>query len=166
MSAVLSRSLADYTSAELRSIDELDAAIGRLAKRINSECYHLLLLVRELDDRFAWKKWSFKCCADWLAWRTGISPLAAREKVRTAQALRALPAISAAFAEGRLSYSQSQQALIPRGGYRLKDFVDDGIDAAGDGADQNPSREGFCTTAVHGDFERSEVRETRGVYRI
>src|SRR5262245_53574945 len=100
MSAVLSRSLADYTSAELRSIDELDAAIGRLAKRINSECYHLLLLVRELDDRFAWKKWSFKCCADWLAWRTGISPSAAREKVRTAQALRALPAISAAFAEG------------------------------------------------------------------
>jgi hypothetical protein len=35
-----------------------------------------------------------------------LSLSAAREKVRTAQALRSLPAISAAFAEGRLSYTK------------------------------------------------------------
>jgi hypothetical protein len=102
----MSRSLADYTSTDLRSIDELDAAIGRLVRQMNADSYRMLLFVRELDDRFGWTKWSFKCCADWLAWRTGISPSAAREKVRTAHALRALPAISAAFAEGRLSYSK------------------------------------------------------------
>ena len=45
-------------------------------------------------------------CAEWLAWRCGISLSAAREKVRTAQALRTLPEISAAFADGRLSYSK------------------------------------------------------------
>jgi hypothetical protein len=63
-------------------------------------------LVREFDDRFGWAKWSFRCCAEWLAWRCGVSLSAAREKVRTAQALRWLPAISGAFAAGRLSYSK------------------------------------------------------------
>jgi len=66
----------------------------------------LLVLVREFDDRFAWKKWSFKTCAEWLAWRSEISLSAAREKVRTAHALRSLPAIAAAFEQGRLSYSK------------------------------------------------------------
>jgi hypothetical protein len=66
----------------------------------------MLVLVREFDDRFGWKKWSFKSCAEWLAWRSSIGLSAAREKVRAAHALRALPAISAAFADGRLSYSK------------------------------------------------------------
>src|SRR5262245_25057515 len=106
MSAVMSRPLADYTSTELRSIDEIDAAIGRLVRQMNSECYRMLVLLREFDDRFGWKKWSFKTCAEWLAYRSEISLSAAREKVRTAHALRSLPAISSAFAEGRLSYSK------------------------------------------------------------
>jgi hypothetical protein len=73
---------------------------------MNAESYSLLLLVRDFDDRFGFAKWSFATCAEWLAWRCGISLSAAREKVRTAQALRHLPAISAAFAAGRLSYSK------------------------------------------------------------
>src|SRR4026208_1913380 len=103
MSAVMSRPVADYTSTDLRGIDQLDAEIGRLVRQMNSECYRMLVLVREFDGRFAWKKWSFKNCAEWLAYRSEISLSAAREKVRTAHALRSLPAISAAFAGGRLS---------------------------------------------------------------
>jgi hypothetical protein len=107
MSAVMSRPAADlYTSNDDRSVDELDAAIGTLVRQMNADSYRMLVLVREFDDRFAWSKWSFKSCAEWLAWRSEISLSAAREKVRTAQALRALPAISAAFSEGRLSYSK------------------------------------------------------------
>jgi hypothetical protein len=105
MSAVMSRPLADYTATE-RTVDEIETTIRRLARQMNADSYRMLILVREFDDRFAWKKWSFSCCADWLAWSIGISPSAAREKVRTAHALRGLPAISAAFAEGRLSYSK------------------------------------------------------------
>jgi hypothetical protein len=105
MSAVLSRPLADYTTAE-RTVDELDAAIGRLVRQMNAECYQMLVLVREFDDRFGWRKWGCKCCAEWLAYRTEIGLSAAREKVRAAHALRRLPAISAAFAEGRLSYTK------------------------------------------------------------
>jgi hypothetical protein len=110
MSAVPSYSAAGSAvsapSLTHRSVDELDAAIGRLVRRQNAECHRLLVLVREFDDRFGFAKWSFKSCAEWLAWRSGISLSAAREKVRTAQALRRLPAISAAFAEGKLSYSK------------------------------------------------------------
>jgi hypothetical protein len=106
MSAVMSRPLTDYTSTDLRSIDEIDAAVGRLVRQMNSECYHMLVLVRELDDRYGWKQWGFKNCAEWLAYRSEISLSAAREKVRAAHALRSLPAISAAFAEGRLSYTK------------------------------------------------------------
>ncbi len=89
-----------------QSIDEIDAAICRLGRRINAETYRLLLLVREFDERMGWAKWSFRSCAEWLAWRLGLSLSAAREHVRTAHALRELPAISAAFAAGRVSYSK------------------------------------------------------------
>ena len=107
MSAVISRPAADfYTSTDERNVDELDAAIGRLVSQMNADSYRMLVLVREFDDRFGWKKWSCKSCAEWVAWRCDITLSAAREKVRSAHALRSLPAISAAFAEGRLSYSK------------------------------------------------------------
>ena len=89
-----------------RSIDELDAAICRLASRIHAVNYQLLVLVREFDDRMGWAKWSYPNCAEWLSWRCQISLSAAREKVRTAQALRDLSEISLAFREGRLSYTK------------------------------------------------------------
>jgi hypothetical protein len=88
------------------SIDELDAAICRLASRIHAETYQMLVLVREFDDRMGWAKSGHSNCAEWLSWRCGISHSAAREKVRTAQALRELPGIALAFREGRLSYTK------------------------------------------------------------
>ena len=84
----------------------MDAAICKLARQINVHTYRLLMLVRDFDDRMGWAKWGCQNCAEWLAFRCGLSLSAAREKVRTAQVLRELPAISAAFAGGRLSYSK------------------------------------------------------------
>ncbi len=108
MSAVMSSAAVDSAvgSHDSRSIDELDVAICRLVRQMNVESYRMLVLVREFDDRFGYAKWTFKSCAEWLAWRCGISLSAAREKVRTAQALRTLPEISVAFEDGRLSYSK------------------------------------------------------------
>jgi hypothetical protein len=94
------------TPAVRRSIDDLDAQICALARRMNAQTYELLVLVREFDDRFGWAKWGLRNCAEWLAWRCGLSLSAAREKVRAAQALRGMPATSAAFADGLLSYSK------------------------------------------------------------
>jgi hypothetical protein len=106
MSAVANAMPSVSVSAPNRSIDELDAAICQLASRINAVNYQLLVLVREFDDRMGWAKWSYANCAEWLSWRCGICLSAAREKVRTAQALRDLPEISLAFSEGRLSYTK------------------------------------------------------------
>lgn len=104
MSAVADALLA--ASSPVRSIDDIDADICRLASRIHAGNYQLLVLVREFDDRRGWAKWSFPNCAEWLSWRCGISLSAAREKVRTAHALRDLPEVSLAFSEGRLSYTK------------------------------------------------------------
>jgi hypothetical protein len=106
MAAEFARATAGIAPSTERSIDELDLEICRLARQMNAETYRMLLLVRDFDDRFGWAKWGLRNCAEWLAWRCGLSLSAAREKVRTAQALRSLPAISAAFADGRLSYSK------------------------------------------------------------
>jgi hypothetical protein len=106
MSAVANAMPSASSASPDRSIDELDAAICRFASRIHAETYQMLVLVREFDDRMGWAKWSFSNCAEWLSWRCGISLSAAREKVRTAQALRDLPDISLAFRDGRLSYTK------------------------------------------------------------
>jgi hypothetical protein len=44
-----------------------------------------------------------------------------------------------------LTISAADGRTIPRCGYRFEDFVDDDI---GGDPDSEPSREGFCTTAV------------------
>ena len=106
MSAVADAMPSMSLPAPDRSIDELDAAICRLASRIHAVNYQLLVLVREFDDRMGWAKWSYPNCAERLSWRCQISVSAAREKVRTAHALRDLPEVSLAFREGRLSYTK------------------------------------------------------------
>lgn len=87
-------------------IDDLDRAIVGLCARINAATYELLVLIRRFDERGGWLAWGFQSCAEWLHWRCDVGLSAAREKVRVAHALKCLPAISMAFAEGVLSYSK------------------------------------------------------------
>ena len=88
------------------AIDELDEAIGQLNRSINASSYQLLLLIREFDERAGWMQWSFPDGVSWLKWRCDLGTGTAREKLRIAHALKELPLISAAFAEGNLSYSK------------------------------------------------------------
>jgi hypothetical protein len=62
--------------------------------------------IGELDERRAWAVHGVLSCAHWLSWKLGMGRNAAGERVRVARALRHLPHIAGAFAEGRLSYSQ------------------------------------------------------------
>src|SRR5204862_8355889 len=48
----------------------------------------------------------FRTCADWLSWRVGLTPGAARERVRVARALGTLPLLAQALARGELSYAK------------------------------------------------------------
>jgi len=87
-------------------IAELEAQITELAGHLNAANHRWLVLIAEFDRREGWADGSTQSCAHWLSWKCGIDPGAAREKVRVARALEALPKISAAMAGGELSYSK------------------------------------------------------------
>src|SRR5215218_2731800 len=88
------------------STDRLAEEITELASHIHAATCRWLGLVAEFDRRGGWFDWGCRSCAQWVSWRCGIAPVAAREHVRVARRLAHLPLIRAAFAEGRLSYSQ------------------------------------------------------------
>jgi len=87
-------------------IAELEAQITELAGHLNAANHRWLALIAEFDRREGWADGSTRSCAHWLGWKCGIDLGAAREKVRVARALEALPRISAAMACGELSYSK------------------------------------------------------------
>jgi len=64
------------------------------------------VLIAEYDRSRAYERHGLANTAQWLNWQCGIRSVAAREKVRVARSLEALPEISAAFASGEVSYSK------------------------------------------------------------
>lgn len=86
--------------------DELADGICLRAGRIAAAEAELLLWVGEFDRREGWAGSGLLSCAHWLSWKVGLSPGAAREQVRVARRLPELPAVPAAFADGRVSYSK------------------------------------------------------------
>jgi len=87
-------------------LPELAAAITSGAVRLAAATAAWLRLIAEFDQRDGCHGYGITSCAHWLAWQCGLSPGAAREHVRVARALKSLPLIEAAFAEGRLSFSK------------------------------------------------------------
>jgi hypothetical protein len=82
--------------------------IAVLAAQVDVGVHRLLTCIRQFDESGEWGHQGARTCADWLAWRIGVAPGAAREKVRVARALGKLPAIDAAMASGRLSYAKAR----------------------------------------------------------
>jgi Domain of unknown function (DUF222)/HNH endonuclease len=80
--------------------------IAVLAAQVDVGTHRLLGCIRRFDESEEWGHQGARTCADWLAWRIGLAPGAAREKVRVARALGRFPAIDAAMASGRLSYAK------------------------------------------------------------
>ena len=95
--------LPDFT---MLSPDELDDHLALLCSNIYAAEYQLLLCIREWDKRCSIHVYGVKSTAHWLNARCGIAMGAAREKVRVARALEALPRVSELFAKGQLSYSK------------------------------------------------------------
>jgi hypothetical protein len=87
--------------------EELSEALTRLAGHINAAQYRFLKLLAALIERDAWLGHSgMKSPAHWLNYYCGVDLGAAREKVRVAKCLGALPLIDAAFSTGVISYSK------------------------------------------------------------
>ncbi|HLX06561.1 MAG TPA: DUF222 domain-containing protein, partial [Thermoanaerobaculia bacterium] len=86
-------------------LEELGERIAELAAQISAATYELLAMLRDFDERGGWNS-GFRSCAHWLGWRVGLDLGAAREKVRVARALGALPLVSASMHRGEISYSK------------------------------------------------------------
>jgi hypothetical protein len=90
----------------LSKVEVLGERIAELSAQIQAATYHLLVMIREFDERGGWNHGRCRSCAHWLNWRTGLDLGAAREKVRVARALGGLPLISASMRKGEISYSK------------------------------------------------------------
>jgi hypothetical protein len=84
----------------------LGEEIAGIAGQINVATHRLLTCIRGFDEAEGWGQQGAQSCAHWLTWRIGLDPGTAREKVRVARALGALPKIDEAFAAGTLSYAK------------------------------------------------------------
>ena len=96
-------------AAAENEIDELLLLGERCAAtymRADALQYEAMVLLAEFDERDGWRHTAHTSTADWLAWRIGITAGSARERVRTARALRELPQTSAAMRGGELSYAK------------------------------------------------------------
>ena len=89
-----------------RRIDAMTDELRRQSAHMAAAEYRWLRLLGEFDEAEGWASGGARSTAAWLSWACGIGPAAAREKVRVARALPALPQVCAAFAAGRLSYSK------------------------------------------------------------
>jgi len=95
----------DAGAARELALRQLGDEIAELAAHLDAATARLLELIRDFDARGSWGN-GFRSCAEWLTWRIGLAPGAAREHVRVARALGTLPRLAQALARGELSYSK------------------------------------------------------------
>lgn len=93
------------TPESVAALDRLGDEIAELSAHLDAATARLLTLIREFDERGGWNS-GFSSCAAWLGWRVGLDLGAARERVRVARALGALPRLAEALARGELSYAK------------------------------------------------------------
>jgi hypothetical protein len=91
---------------EMMSTPDLSVALRAAGRRLARDTFQFLWLVAEFDSRRGWAEGGARSCPEWLHRHTGFSLRTARDHLRVAHALRRLPAVAAAFAEGRVSYSK------------------------------------------------------------
>ena len=92
--------------SQLSDGEKLGAEITELSAYINVAMAHFLELIYAFDEQRYWEQQGFQSCAHWLNFHCGIGFGAARERLRVARALAALPTMSAEFSDGKLSYSK------------------------------------------------------------
>jgi hypothetical protein len=86
--------------------DNFADEITTLPAHVHAATVHLLELIAEYARHRGWEWGGRHSCAHWLAFHTGSDLGAAREKVRAARAMEALPDPAGAVARGELSFSK------------------------------------------------------------
>jgi hypothetical protein len=88
------------------NVEELGREIATLSAHLDAATHRLMECIRRFDEASGWHLQGALSCAHWLAWRVGLDPATAREKVRVARALGKLPAIDEALRLAKLSYAK------------------------------------------------------------
>src|SRR5262245_7413769 len=101
------------TPEPIAQLERMGDEIAELSAHLEAATARLLDLIREFDARGGWNN-GFRTCAEWLSWRVGLDPGAAREKVRVARALGGLPLLAGALARGGVPLAEGGGA--PRRG--------------------------------------------------
>ncbi|HEV7730950.1 MAG TPA: DUF222 domain-containing protein [Candidatus Binatia bacterium] len=86
--------------------ERLGDEIAELAAHLDAATHRLLTLIGRFDESGGWADQGALTCAHWLSWRVGLELGPAREHVRVARALRALPQTDEALRLGQVSYSK------------------------------------------------------------
>src|SRR5688500_4298773 len=97
---------AEHDMATRERIDWLSEQLRSQAADAAAAEYRWLCHLEEFDRVGGWAEQGARSVAAWLSWGCGMSPAMARDKVRVARALVALPVVSARMASGELSYSK------------------------------------------------------------
>ncbi len=87
-------------------LEWLETQICELAGHLAAATCRFLVLLGDFDARRGWAEWDLPSCSAWLSWKCQLASGTAREHVRVARAMRALPAITAEFTAGRMSYAK------------------------------------------------------------
>jgi len=85
---------------------ELSQRIGKLAPRVHAGTAELVELAAAFDTEGSWADPGMRSCAHWLSINIGVDLWTGGEMVRVGHALERLPALRAAFADGRLSFDK------------------------------------------------------------
>ena len=91
---------------------QLQERIGRLSAQIHSATAELVQLAAELDADGEWAEIGVRSCAHWLSINTGVNVHTGGAMIRAGEALKELPRIAAAFADGRLSFDKIRAVTL------------------------------------------------------
>ncbi len=105
-------------------LELIERQMESLAARITAASARWIELVGEFDHREGWSGSGCRSTSEWIAWRCAVSPRAARENVRVARRLRALPLVRAGFEAGELSYSKVRVLTRVADGESEEDLIE------------------------------------------
>lgn len=80
--------------------------VTELAAHLHAATASVVDRIADFDASGEWKGDGFRDCAHWLTIHSGFGPWTAADMVRVGRALRELPLLRAAFADGRLSFDK------------------------------------------------------------
>lgn len=101
----------DVMSCDWSSVPtaEVESFLVSWAAREAAVRARFLTILAVWYHRRGWEAWECVSPVQWLGWKCGLGRVAAHEHIRVALALESLPAIAAAMAEGRLTWSKVRE---------------------------------------------------------